>query len=218
MQTRELQRIAPVASARAEFAWLKGDLKESIGEARSAFELASGHHDPWPQEEFAFWIWRCGGAAEVNTSPATPYALQMSGNWRAAAEAWKKIGCPYEEAMALADGDESAQREALEIFERLGAGPSAEKLRQAMRATGIRGLPRGPRSSTKENPAGLTNRQLEVLALMAEGASNATIGERLFISSKTVDHHVSAILAKLDVHTRAEAVLRALQSGVLAER
>jgi DNA-binding CsgD family transcriptional regulator len=214
-QTKELQRIAPVVSARIEFAWLKGHFQQVIDEARQVLDQASGQDHPWLKEEFAFWIWRSGGAPKVNKSAVTPYALQMSGKWRAAAERWREIGCPYEEAMALADGDESGQREALEIFERLGAGPATEKLRQAMRATGIRGLPRGPRSSTKENPAGLTNRQLEVLALMAEGASNATIGERLFISAKTVDHHVSAILAKLETHTRAEAVSLALQSGLL---
>src|SRR4029450_728585 len=115
----------------------------------------------------------------------------MSGDWRGAANAWREIGCPYEQAVALADGDEPAKRAALEIFEQLGAGPAAEKLRQALRATGARRLRRGPRPSTKENPSGLTNRQLEVLALMADGLGNADIGERLFISAKTVDHHVS---------------------------
>ena len=146
---------------------------------------------------------------------ATPYALQMSGDWRAAATAWKEIGCPYEEAMALADGDESAQLAALEIFERLGARPATERLRQALRAAGVRGIPRGPRPSTKENPAGLTNRQIEVLALMVDGLSNAEIAERLFISTRTVDHHVSTILAKLDARTRAEAVSLALQTALI---
>jgi len=129
---------------------------------------------------------------------------------------WEQIGCPYEQAMALADGDEEARRSALEIFERLGAGPAAEALRQRLRAAGVRGLSRGPRPSTKENPLGLTTRQMEVLALMAEGLSNAEIAERLFISPKTVDHHVSAILAKFDAHSRAEAVAQAQQRGILA--
>jgi DNA-binding NarL/FixJ family response regulator len=92
------------------------------------------------------------------------------------------------------------------------AGPVLERLRKSLRDTGVRGIPRGPRPSTRENPAGLTNRQLEVLAFMAEGSSNAEIAERLFISAKTVDHHVSAILAKLEARTRAEAVAIALQS------
>jgi DNA-binding CsgD family transcriptional regulator len=215
IQTGELQRIAPVASALAEFAWLKGDLEQVMYEARFVLEIAKGHDDPWLHGEFAFWMWRAGGAPETHEKIAAPYALQMSGDWRAAAEAWREIGCPYEEAMALVEGDESAQRAALEIFERLGAGPAAEKLRQALRAGGVRGIPRGPRPSTKENPAGLTNRQIEVLALMADGLSNAEIANRLFISPKTVDHHVSAILAKLDARTRVEAVSVALHSNLI---
>jgi len=96
------------------------------------------------------------------------------------------------------------------------AGPALERLRKSLRDTGVRRIPRGPRPSTKENPAGLTNRQLEVLAFMAEGASNAEIAERLFISAKTVDHHVSAILTKLDVTKRRDAVRKARELGLLS--
>jgi DNA-binding CsgD family transcriptional regulator len=214
-QIGELQRVAPVASARAELAWLKGELEQVSDEARFVLEMARGRDDGWINGEFAFWTWRAGGSAGTREKIAEPYALHMSGDWRATAEAWRAVGCPYEEAMALADGDESAQRAALEIFDRLGAGPAAERVRQALRARGARGIPRGPRPSTKENPAGLTNRQMEVLALMADGLSNAEIGDRLFISTRTVDHHVSTILAKLDARTRAEAVSLALQSGLI---
>lgn len=211
----ELQRIAPVASARAECAWLKGELERLRDEARFVLEMAKGRDDRWIQGDFTFWMWRAGGPIETHERIAEPYALQMSGDWRAAAEAWRDLGCPFEQAMALSDGDESARRGALEIFERLGAGPAAERLRQALRAGGVRGIPRGPRPSTRENPAGLTNRQMEVLGLMADGLSNADIGARLFISTRTVDHHVSTILAKLDARTRAEAVSLALQSGLI---
>ena len=214
MQTRELQRIVPVASARIESAWIKGDLEQVMSESRFVLEMAKGHDDPWFHGEFASWIWRAGGGIETSEQIAEPYALQMSGNWRAAAEAWKQIGCPYEEAIALADGDETGQRAALAIFERLGAGPAAERLRHALRATGVR-IPRGPRPSTKQNPAGLTTRQMEVLTLMAKGLANAEIAERLFTSTRTIDHHVSTILAKLDVRTRAEAVSHAFQSGLV---
>ena len=215
MQTRELQRVVPVASARVESAWFKGDLEQVIKDARFVLEMAKGHDDPWLHGEFAYWLWRAGGAIEITEKIAAPYALQISGNWRAAAEAWKQVGCPYEEAIALADGDETAQCAALAIFERLGAGPAAERLRHALRSTGVRGIPRGPRPSTKQNPAGLTTRQMEVLALMATGLGNAEIAERLFTSTRTIDHHVSTILAKLDARTRAEAVSHAFQSGLL---
>jgi DNA-binding CsgD family transcriptional regulator len=177
--------------------------------------MAKGPNDPWLYGEFAFWLWRAGVTQRIEQEIAKPYALQIAGNWRAAADLWKELGCPYEEAMALADGNEAAQLEALAIFEKLGANPAAEKLRHTLRATGVRGIPRGPRPSTQENPAGLTARQMEVLACMSEGCTNTEIAERLFISSKTVDHHVSAILAKLEAHTRAEAVSLALQSNLI---
>jgi ATP/maltotriose-dependent transcriptional regulator MalT len=215
MQTRELQRVAPVASALVESAWLKGNLEQVMEEASFVLEMTKGHNDSWLRGEFASWIWRAGGAVKISEKIAEPYALQMSGNWRAAAEAWNQVGCPYEEALALADGDENAQRAALAIFEKLGAGPAVERLRQVLRATGVRGIPRGPRPSTKQNPAGLTTRQMEVLGLMAKGLGNAEIAERLFTSIRTIDHHVSTILAKLDARSRAEAVSNAYQSGLI---
>ena len=215
MQTKELQRLSPIAAARVELAWLAGKFEDMAAEAHSMLELAKGDNDPWLQGEFAFWLWRAGVEQPLQQEIAEPYALQIAGDWRAAAERWKEIGCPYEEAVALSDGDEAAQRQALAIFEKLGAAPAAEKLRQTLRATGVRGIPRGPRQSTIENPAGLTTRQMEVLSLMSEGCINAQIAERLFISNKTVDHHVSAILAKLDARTRAEAVSIALQSDLI---
>jgi ATP/maltotriose-dependent transcriptional regulator MalT len=215
MQTKEIQRVAPVTSARAEKAWLAGDLTQVITEARSVLELAKSDDDPWIHGEFSFWLWRAGAPEQSEHQIAEPYALQMSGNWHAAAKMWRELGCPYEEANALMDGDEAAQLEALSILETLGAGPAAEKLRRNLRATGVRGLSRGPRPSTKENSAGLTARQMDVLALMSEGCTNAEIADRLFISYKTVDHHVSAILAKLEAHTRAEAVSIAYQSHLI---
>lgn len=215
MQTKEIQRLAPIAAARIEMAWFAGNSEEVIAEARSILDMAKEHDDTWLRGEFALWLWRAGVMPSLEYEIAEPYALQIAGKWRAAADAWKEIGCPYEEATALADGDESAQLEALAIFEKLGATPAAERLRLKLRSTGVRGIPRGPRASTQENPAGLTTRQMEVLSLMSDGCTNAEIAERLFISSKTVDHHVSAILAKLDTHTRSEAVSVALQSNLI---
>lgn len=215
MLTKETARLSPIASARAEMAWLAGDLEQVVAEAQSILEIGKDDNDLWLHGEFAFWLWRGGVTPPIGKAIAEPYAHQIAGNWRAAADLWKEIGCPYEEAVALSDGDEAAQREALSIFEKLGAEPAADKLRQRLRATGVRGIPRGPRQSTVENPAGLTSRQMEVLSLLSEGCINAEIAERLFISAKTVDHHVSAILAKLDARTRAEAVSIALQSDLI---
>ncbi len=171
-QMKELQRHAPVAAARAEAAWWKGNPEQTLAEARLGFELASHKGDAWVTGELGFWMWRAGAFSESPKEMAKPYALQIAGDWRAAAEMWEQIGCPYEQAMALADGDESAQLAALGIFEQLGANPAAESLRQKLRAAGVRGIPRGPRPSTRNNPAGLTGRHMEVLALLAQGLSN----------------------------------------------
>ena len=106
---------------------------------------------------------------------------------------------PYESAVA--DGD-------VVVLEGLGARQAAEMVRRGL------GL-RGPRRSTRENPAGLTKRELEVLALVTEGLSNRTIAKRLVLSERTVDHHVAAILRKLRVKTRAEATAHAVRLGAI---
>jgi DNA-binding CsgD family transcriptional regulator len=215
LSTGELQCIAPMAAARAEWRWLRGQPEQCVQEARVGFELALRQKNPWYRGELAFWMWRGGGLTEAPEHIAEPYKLQIAGDWRAAAEAWERIGCPYEQALALADGDEEAQRAALAILERLGAGPAADLVRRHLRASGARNLPRGPRPATRDNPLGLTNRQLEILLLLAEGLHNGDIAQRLSTAPKTVDHHVSAVLAKLQVRSRAEAIARAHQLGLV---
>jgi DNA-binding NarL/FixJ family response regulator len=138
----------------------------------------------------------------------------MDGKWREAAETWHEIGCPYEEGLALAEGDEEAMLGAISIFDRLEARPVAAMMRSRLRQMGVEHIPQGPRPETRGNPAGLTNRQVEVLGLMVDGLSNGEIAERLFISKKTTEHHVSAILSKLAASTRARAIKRAIEIGV----
>lgn len=149
---------------------------------------------------------------------AKPFALQMTGDCVRAAELWAEIGCPYEAALALGDADdEGALRQALGELQEMGATLAAAIVARRLRERGARGLPRGPRPATRQNPAGLTARELEVLELVAQGLRNADIAERLFLSEKTVGHHVSAILRKLDVRTRGEAGAEATRLGLAGE-
>ena len=209
--TQTLQRLAPVRSARAEAAWLDGEDSAAAREAAAVEELARRKKHAWFVGELAYWQWKGGRAVDVPDHAAAPYALQIAGRWRDAADAWKKRGCPYEAARALAEGDTEAKLEALRIFDNLGARPASERVRQSLRAAGVRRIPRGPRASTKAQPAGLTTREVQILGLIKEGLTNAEVAARLHISPKTVEHHVSAILAKLGVGTRREAI-RAAQN------
>jgi len=202
--TGELQRLGLVAVARAEAAWLAGDPRQAMRETRPAFGLALEKRDAWFAGELAYWQWRCGELDHAPKWIAEPYRLELAGEWRQAADAWRSLGCPYEAACALAQGDESAKRVAHDELLALGAVPAAKEVARALRALGAP-VPRGPRSSTRANPAQLTTRELEVLKLLVEGMRNAEIADRLVVSRRTVDHHVSAILRKLRVRTRVEA-------------
>ena len=213
--TGELQHIAPVAVARAEVAWLNGNTVAIDGETRAAFERAIAIGDPWTIGELAYWRWRAGLLQEAPAGAAEPYAIQIAGGWERAAELWAAMGCPYEAALALADADDEATlRRSLEELQRLGASAAAAIVARRLRQRGVRGLQRGPRPSTRKNPARLTARELEVLGLVAAGLRNADIAERLFLSAKTIDHHVSSILSKLGVRTRGEASTEAARLGV----
>ena len=206
-----------LATARAEIAWLKDEPPAVLAVTEEAFDLAVGADAPWFVGELAYWRWRVGIVEEVPAGAAEPYALSIRGDWRRAALCWTELGCPYEAALALADADdEDVLRRGLDRLQALGARPAAAIVARRLHERGVRGLPRGPRARTRDNPAGLTGRELEVLALLADGLPNAEIATRLVISSKTVDHHVSAILRKLDVRTRGEAA--AARLGLTAQR
>lgn len=214
----ELQHIAPVAAARAEAAWLKGDAGAIDGETRTAFERAQAVGDPWTIGELAYWRWRAGLLETAPAGAAEPYAAQIAGDWKRAATLWTEIGCPYETALALADADdETVLRRSFDTLQGLGAATAAAIVARRLRQRGVRSLHRGPRRSTRAHPARLTTREAEVLTLVAGGLRNADIAERLFLSAKTVDHHVSSILQKLGVRSRGEASAEAVRLGLTAQ-
>ena len=214
-RTGDLQRTWPVAAGLAEQAWLGGQAAAVPGLVAGPFELGRRLGHGWSVGELGFWLWRVGEQPDPPAGAAEPYALQMAGDWPAAAAAWRELGCPYEQALALADSP--AERDllaALDLLEGLGARPAADAVVARLRELGVRRLPRRPRPATLANPAGLTARELEVLALLGPGLRNADIARRLHISEKTVDHHVSAVLAKLGVRSRHEATQVAAARGI----
>ena len=210
----EPQWIIPVRLARAEARWLQGEPHRAAQEAERADDVAAGA-DGWDRSETAVWLRRTGSSRPPRGELAGPYRLQVAGEWEEASRLWAGLGCPYEAALALHDAaDEAALRQALTIFTGLGAVAAVQLTRHTMRRLGIRSIPAGPRSATRADPLGLTRREREVLGLICAGHSNAEIAAKLFLSHRTVDHHVSAVLAKLGAPTRGAAAAYAAQLGL----
>ena len=215
LPTGELQRTGPLAAARAEAAWQRGDQAQVAAEVEAAYAQALTLPNPWMLGLLAYWRWRAGTVDVPLERLAEPFATAIRGEWRQTAEAWERLGCPFERALALAEGDEPAQHEALGIFERLGARPAAEALRAKLQAKGVK-LPRpGTRPLNPNQPDELTPRELEVLRLMAEGLSNPALAEKLTISVGTVKAHTASIYGKLGVNNRVLAVARARERGLV---
>jgi DNA-binding CsgD family transcriptional regulator/tetratricopeptide (TPR) repeat protein len=200
--------LVQIAAAAAQGAWLTGDLGLVDDRVRTAYERGRTN-DPWVQGELSTWLSRLGHDVDKDAVFPAPFSLELAGQYAEAADAWHEIGCPFEEAVALTwTGDPDSMRHALGIFNDLGAGPAVANVRRLLQQKGVRvPSPRGPRAKTAAHPAGLTEREAEVLDLIGEGLTNAEIAERLFLSPRTVDHHVSSILTKLGVSNRAEAAV-----------
>jgi DNA-binding CsgD family transcriptional regulator len=204
-------QILRTGLARAEAYSLRGDIAAARAAAERAQQVCASL-DPWDRGAVQVWLRATGSDLSASGDFARPYQLRLDGDHQGAAELWRNIGCPYEAALALLDSSEEASlREALGILTGLGATRTAAIARQKMRQAGARSVPVGPRAATRADPAGLTRREAEVLDLICAGHTNAEIAAKLFISAKTVDHHVSAVLAKLEVTSRNAAATRAAE-------
>lgn len=214
----ETEYISLIRLARAEAHWLAGD------EASARHDLEELRRRVTPRDyledaQLSVWERRVLGAARPVSAAPGPWATSLAGEDAAAAVHWQRLGCGYDAALAAYDsGREESLREAIARFESLGAEAAARRTRQRMKDLGHRAVPVGARASTRQHPAGLTRREDEVLLLLCEGLTNDEIAERLVLSTRTVDHHVSAVLGKLGVGSRGAATAQARQMGLVPAR
>lgn len=202
-QFSEHYRYGGILKALLEYEWLYGKTK-GITTYSHQFTERFGHTgretgDP----ELHFWLWKSEGAGAEKKEEILR-ALKKSSKEN-----------PYLHALVRAEGRPGDQAKALILLKDMGASKTADKVEWQMRQQGIKHIPRGPRASTRKNPAGLTRRQMEVLNLLSEGLQNKEIASQLYLSAKTVDHHISAILTKLDAQSRTMAVSRAKEMEIL---
>jgi ATP/maltotriose-dependent transcriptional regulator MalT len=216
MATKEIQRILPLVTSELEFGWLTGEVIDQnlLSEVESKF--FSTKNNSWFYTEYAYWKRRVGSLPDEDVNNfLTPLKLEFAGDWKAASLAWEKIGCPYEQALALMDGTEESQNEGMRILNNLKATGTINHYRRKLNLKSPKPATKGPRESTLNNPGQLTDRQIDILKLLHVGLQNKEIAEKLFISPKTVDHHISAILTKLEVSSRTKAVIEAKKLGIL---
>ena len=214
--SHQVHRMAIAGGAVIEHAWLTGDAATALAVGDQLRPLARRANLSYLHGETLRYLQRFGVPVEAFDGCPPGYAAGIAGDWQAAAAAWKRAGNPYEQALELtAAPDREVAADGLRRLDRLGAAGTAGLVRRDLRARGMVGLPRGPSAATKANPAGLTQRQLDVLGLLAEGLTSAEIGARLHLSRRTVDNHVTAILRLLDVATRRQAAALAAERGWL---
>ncbi len=215
VSTNEHQRIIPAFIACLEWEWLHGRPLISGEELKQATELVQKVENEVLNSEFYFWLLKTRGLEAKVPALYQPYRLLKGGEVRKAAQFWEKKTCAYDQALALFEGEEEDKKRALGLMQQLGAVAVYECMKMSMRASGIKKIPRGIRESTRSNAAKLTKRELDVLQQLKQGNQNKEIASILFISAKTVDHHISAILSKLHASTRSKAVAEATRLGIL---
>jgi ATP/maltotriose-dependent transcriptional regulator MalT len=213
-----LAALAPAGLAIVESAWLAGDISRADEQVKVLLERTAAPGGARYRGELLRYLGRAGRPVEGFAGCPPEWLAGLTGDFQQAANVWEKIGNPYERALELAATRTTvACMEALDVLDALGAAAAARHVRGVLRDLGATRIPRGRLRATRENPAGLTERQVDVLALLATGLTNAEIADRLVVSTRTVDHHVSAILTRLDVGSRRDAARRAAELGLVSE-
>ena len=219
MATGEGQRIVPVRLALAEAAWIVDDLPQCRAELTALQAIDTSGLNLWDQGQIAVWRRRAGLAVQTCAAYPAPHLAELRGDAPASAQAWLGLGLPCEAAFAAMqapDQPEAARAEglaqAVQLFEESHAWAAAARARAIAQRLGLAAhlprLRRGPYSAARGHPLGLTQRELQVARFIGEGLNNAAIAQRLSRSVRTVEHHVSAVLAKLDAGTRLDLIAR----------
>jgi predicted ATPase/DNA-binding CsgD family transcriptional regulator len=214
-QSMEWQRTLPVLSAILEYEWITGSMiidNEFLDVVKTK---VVGSDTVYGNGEFVFWLKKARKQKLPVKKMEENYNTDNPISALKAAAFWERAGSPYQQALALFETNDENKRKAIAIVQRLGATAVYERMKFEMRRSGIRNIPRGIRKTTQSNPEFLTDRELDVLRLLQEGLHNKEIAARLFISAKTVDHHISAILYKLEVNSRTKAVHEAEKLGII---
>ncbi len=216
--TDEVQHIIPARLAMIEFAWLQNNFEYAIEHLEQLYKISENQVDPWAVGEFVIWGKRLGVNLNYPYSSELPipYQLELHGDITKAASAWEEIGMPYNAATVLSTAHEAKDYEllnkALKLLEPIGATALIAKIKQQAKSLGIENkiekVKRGPYASAQQHPLGLTKKEQQVFKLMLNGESNSTIAELLSRSQRTVEHHVSSILKKMNVASRMDAMLR----------
>ena len=215
IRTKEHHQIIPAIISCLEYEWLTLEKIITEEELHLCLRLVKNVDSIILNSQFQFWLRKARSNRIILNHVYEPYKLLEAGNIKQAASFWRRIHCPFEEALALAEGNDEDKKTALQILQHLGADAFSERLKMEMRTLGIKNIPRGIRESTKANPAQLTNREIDVLQLLQKGLQNKKIASTLFISTKTAENHISNILFKLDVTSRSSAVTEALRLSIL---
>jgi predicted ATPase/DNA-binding CsgD family transcriptional regulator len=214
-QSMESQRILPVLSALLEYEWINGSIVIEDRLLDAVKTKVAGSDTVYGNGEFVFWLKKSRKQKLTVKNMEEGYHADSPTSAMKAAAFWERAGSPYQQALALFETDDENKRKAIAIVQRLGATAVYERMKFEMRRSGIKNIPRGIRKTTRSNPEFLTDRELDVLRLLQEGLHNKEIATRLFISAKTVDHHISAILYKLEVNSRTKAVHEAEKLGII---
>ncbi|OCX51950.1 hypothetical protein BEL04_18290 [Mucilaginibacter sp. PPCGB 2223] len=214
-ETMELQRIAPVLASLLEYEWITGKNIIEPDIIDRTLNILKNVDPAFENNELVFWMFKARKKKVQLKDTFEGYHAQNKKQIQNIAALWEGLGCAYEQALILFDGNDVDKRKAINIIQKLGADAVYQKMKTEMRTSGIKSIPRGIRESTRSNKAYLTTRELDILALLKEGLQNREIAGRLFISAKTVDHHISSILLKLNVNNRIKAVQEAINLEII---